>query len=829
MLNERSFSMIMVLASHDSPFGKVLLSMLRIEKAAVLGAGTMGAQIAAHLANAGVPVLLLDIPPRELTPEEQAKGLTLESKEVRNRIARTGLEAAKKARPAAFFTPERASLVTIGNFDDDLGQLKNCDLIIEAIVENLEIKRKLYERVEEHRKARAVVASNTSGIPIGQLAEGRSEDFKAHFLGIHFFNPPRYLQLVELIRTEWTKPEVSCAVYGFLDQRLGKGVVPAKDRPNFIANRIGTFGAMDTIKTMLADGYSIEEVDKMTGVAVGRPKSATFRTFDLVGLDVFTHVVANLHDALPEDEERETFVAPEFLKQMIGRGILGNKTKGGFYKKQKGEGEKQEIWTLDTASLEYKPAQKIKLPALDMAKNIEATPERIKALVWGKDRVGAFLWKTISRTLRYAANRIPEIADTVVEVDRAMKWGFGWELGVFEVWDAIGVEKSVARMKEEGQTIPANVERMLEAGATSFYKNENGQQFYFDFNTNNYAPVNEQPGVIVLKSVKDRTGVIKKNAGASLLDIGDGVACLEFHSKMNAIGGDTLQMLKASLAEVEKNFVGLVVGNQGTNFCVGANIMLMLLEAQEENWEELDMMVRVFQNATMSLRYSAKPVVVAPFQMVFGGGCEMVLHADRVRAAAETYIGLVEVGVGIIPAGGGTKEMLLRALDSIPKSANDVDPFPFIKRAFETIALAKVATSAEEARALGFLGADDTISMNRDRLIADAKQEVLALAKTGYTKPQQRTDILAMGQPALSTLKLGIHQMKRGGFISEHDALIGEKLAQILTGGDLNHPTRVSEQYLLDLEREAFLSLVSQRKTQERIAHMLKTGKPLRN
>jgi 3-hydroxyacyl-CoA dehydrogenase len=803
--------------------------MLRIEKAAVLGAGTMGAQIAAHLANAGVPVVLLDIPPRELTPEEQARGLTLESREVRNRIARAGLEGAKKARPAAFFVPERASLVSIGNFDDDMGQLKNCDLIIEAIVENLEIKRKLYERVEEHRRAGSVVASNTSGIPISQLAEGRSEDFRAHFLGIHFFNPPRYLQLVELIRTQWTKPEISCAVYGFLDQRLGKGVVPAKDRPNFIANRIGTFGAMHTIRTMLEDGYSIEEVDKMTGVAVGRPKSATFRTFDLVGLDVFTHVVSNLYDALTEDEERETFVAPEFLKQMIGRGILGNKTKGGFYRKQKGEGEKQEIWTLDTASLEYRPSQKVKLPALDMAKNIEATPERIKALVWGKDRVGAFLWKTISRTLRYAANRIPEIADTVVEVDRAMKWGFGWELGVFEVWDAIGVEKSVARMKEEGQAIPSNVERMLDAGATSFYKNENGQQSYFDFTTNSYAQLSEQPGVILLKSVKDRTGVIKKNAGASLVDIGEGVACLEFHSKMNAIGGDTLQMLKASLAEVEKNFLGLVVGNQGTNFCVGANIMLMLLEAQEENWEELDMMVRVFQNSTMSLRYSAKPVVVAPFQMVFGGGCEMVLHADRVRAAAETYIGLVEVGVGIIPAGGGTKELLVRALDSIPKGTDDVDPFPFVKRAFETIALAKVATSAEEARSLGFLSEDDTISMNRERLIADAKQEVLALAKTGYTKPQPRTDILAMGQPALSTLKLGIHQMKRGGFISEHDALIGEKLAHILTGGDLNHPTRVSEQHLLDLEREAFLSLVSQRKTQERLAHMLKTGKPLRN
>lgn len=802
---------------------------MRIEKAAVLGAGTMGAQIAAHLANAGVPTLLLDIVPRELTPEEQKKGLTLESKEVRNRISRAGLEAARKARPAAFFTSDTAALVTVGNFDDDLNKLKDRDLIVEAVVENLDIKRQLYERVEQTRRPGSIVASNTSGIPIRLLAEGRSEDFRAHFLGVHFFNPPRYLHLVELIRTEWTKPEIACFLFGFLDQRLGKGVVPAKDRPNFIANRIGTFGALLTIKTMIEDGYSIEEVDKLTGPAVGRPKTATFRTFDLVGLDVFSHVIKNLYEALPDDDQREMFVAPEFLTGMVARGFLGNKTKGGFYKKQKGDGDQPEIWTLETASLEYRPSQKVKLPTLEMVKNIEETSERIKTLVWSKDRSGAFLWKTLSGTLRYAAARIPEIADTVVEVDRAMRWGFNWELGPFEVWDAIGVEKSLTRMKEDGQKMPANVEAMLAAGAGSFYKKENGQQFYFDFVSGQYVPLADPPGVTILKSLKERSGVIKKNSGASLIDLGDGVACLEFHSKMNAIGGDTLQMVKQSLAEVEKNFVGLVVGNQGANFCVGANLMLMLMEAQEENWEELDMMGRVFQGATMSLRYSPKPVVVAPFNMVFGGGCEMVLHADRVRAAAETYIGLVEVGVGIIPAGGGTKEMLVRVLDSIPKNVDDADPFPFVKRAFETIALAKVATSAEEARTYGFLGSDDAISMNGDRLIADAKQEVLALAATGYVQPQQRTDILALGSPALATLKLGIHQMKRGGYISDHDALIGEKLARILTGGDLNHPTRVSEQYLLDLEREAFLSLVGERKTQERIGHMLKTSKPLRN
>ncbi|HZI17530.1 MAG TPA: 3-hydroxyacyl-CoA dehydrogenase NAD-binding domain-containing protein [Pyrinomonadaceae bacterium] len=803
--------------------------MIRFDKAAVLGAGMMGAQIAAHLANAGIPTLLLDIAPRELTAEEEARGLSPDSKEVRSRVARAGLEAAKKAKPAAFFTAERASLVGVGNLDDDLARVKDCDLIVEAVVENLEIKRALYERVEKFRRPGSVVASNTSGIPIRHLAEGRSEDFRAHFLGVHFFNPPRYLHLVELIPTEWTKPEVSCAVYGFLDRRLGKGVVPAKDRPNFVANRVGTYGAMVTLQAMLEDGYTIEEVDKLTGPALGRPKSATFRTFDIVGIDVLTHVARNLYEAVAEDEEREVFRVPEFVSRMAERGMLGSKTKGGFYRKQKGAEGKDEIWTLEYSSLEYRPQQKAKLPSLDAAKNVEDTRERTRSLFWGKDRAGQFLWKTMSRVFAYAANRVPEIADTVVEVDRAMRWGFGWELGVFETWDAVGVEKVVARMREEGRAVPPNVERMLAAGAASFYKSEGGQEFYFDFAAGSYAPVTPLDGAVVLKSVRERTGVIKKNAGASLIDIGDGVACLEFHSKMNSIGGDTLQMLKFALSEVERNFLGLVVGNQGQNFSVGANLMLVLLSAQEEDWDELDLAIRAFQQATMSLRYSAKPVVVAPFQMTFGGGCEMTLHADRVRASAETYIGLVEVGVGLIPAGGGTKEMTVRALDAARRGAAEADPFPFIKTAFETVAMAKVATSAEEARGLGFLREGDSYSMNADRLVADAKQEVIALAAAGYVRPAERTDIRALGSSALSTLKLGIHQMRRGGYISDYDALIGEKLARVMTGGDLNHETTVSEQYLLDLEREAFLSLCGQRRTQERIAHMLKTGKPLRN
>ena len=803
--------------------------MLRIEKAAVLGAGTMGAQIAAHLANAGIPTLLLDVAPKEPTAEEHARGLTLESKEVRDRVARAGLEAAKKAKPAPFFTAEAAALVSVGNFDDDLPRIKDCDIVIEAVVENLDIKRKLFERVERFRKPGSVVASNTSGIPIRQIAEGFSEDFRAHFLGTHFFNPPRYLHLVELIRTEWTRPEVSCAVYGFLDKRLGKGVVVAKDRPNFIANRIGTYGALVTLRTLSEDGYTIEEVDKITGPALGRPKSATFRTFDIVGLDVLAHVARNLYEAVPEDEDRETYRLPEFVERMVNQGILGDKTKGGFYQMRKGEGGQKDLWTLDVATLEYRPRAAAKLPSLDAAKNIEDTRARVKSLFWGKDRVAEFMWKTSSRVFTYAANRIPEIADTVVEVDRAMKWGFGWELGVFEAWDAVGVEQVAAKLKEEGREVPANVQKMLDAGAASFYKTEGGQEFYFDFASGEYKPVAETPGVVVLKSLKDRTAVIKRNAGASLLDLGDGVACLEFHSKMNSIGGDTLQMLKTALSEVEKNFVGLVVGNQGPNFSVGANLMLVLLGAQEEDWDEIDLGVRAFQQATMSLRYSPKPVVVAPHQMTFGGGCEMTLHADRARAAAETYIGLVEVGVGLIPAGGGTKEMTVRALDSIPPGVTEADPFPFVKRAFETVATAKVATSAAEAKALGFLRDEDSYSMNADRLIADAKQDVLALASGGYAPPRPRADVLALGNSALSTVKLGIHQLKRGGFISDYDAVIGEKLAKVLTGGDLNHETRVSEQYLLDLEREAFLSLCGQRQTQERIAHMLKTGKPLRN
>ncbi|MFN2501196.1 MAG: 3-hydroxyacyl-CoA dehydrogenase/enoyl-CoA hydratase family protein [Pyrinomonadaceae bacterium] len=801
---------------------------MNIAKAAVLGAGTMGAGIAAHLTNADIPTLLLDIAPTELTADEEKRGLTLETPAVRNRIVNSLFEAAKKLKPAPFMLAENAGLVSTGNFSDDMAKLGDCDLVVEAVVEKLEIKQAILAEVEKYRKPGAVIASNTSGIPIDSIAESFSDDFKSHFLGIHFFNPPRYMKLVEIIPGSKTSGDVACKIAGFLDQRLGKGVVLAKDRPNFIANRIGVFGMMATIHQMITMGFTPTEVDQMTGKAIGHAKSGTFRTSDLVGLDVTAHVTNNLYPAVPDDEDREVFRLPELIQTLHDRKLLGDKTGGGFFKKSKDAEGNRQILELDLETFEYKPQQKTKFPSIEAAKAIEETPNRVKTLVWGDDRVGEFLWKTHSRVARYAANRIPEIADTIVEVDNAIKWGFGWEIGVFEAWDAIGVPESVERMRGEGQPIPANVERMLASGATSFYKKENADDFFYDLVAEEYKQMPKRPGVLVLKSVKDRTGVIKSNPGASLIDIGDGVACLEFHSKMNSLGGDTVSMMNYALDEVEKNFRGLVVGNQGGNFSAGANIMLLLLAAQEEEWDDINLMVRALQNAVMRLRYSAKPVVTAPYGLTLGGGCEIAMHGNKVRAAGETYIGLVEVGVGLIPAGGGTKEMTMRAMEAAAK-APDADPLAFLKKTFETIGMGKVATSAQEARSWGYLRDSDSISMNGDRLIQDAKQEVLNFDAAGYIPPVERTDILAVGESAQAAMKLALHMMKQGGFISDHDALIGRKLAKVMSGGDLNHETNVSERYLLDLEREAFVSLCSERKTQERIAAMLKTGKPLRN
>jgi 3-hydroxyacyl-CoA dehydrogenase len=808
--------------------GSMHTATMTVRKAAVLGAGTMGAGIAAHLANAGIQTHLLDIAPKELTPDEEKKGLTLKSPAVRNRIVNSLFEAAKKLKPAPYMLADNAKLIRLGNFEDDIAKIKECDLVIEAVVENLEIKHKLFAEVEKHRKPGAVIATNTSGIPIDEIAEPFSDDFKQHFLGIHFFNPPRYMKLVEVIPGTETSGEIACKISGFLDRQLGKGVVPAKDRPNFIANRIGTFGMMATVHEMLSMGFTPTEVDQMTGKAIGHASSATFRTSDLVGLDVLAHVNKNLYPAIPEDEDREVFQIPELIERMLEAKRLGDKTKGGFYKKSKDAEGKTQILELDLETFEYKPQQKSKFPSLGAAKQIEDLPKRLKTLVWGEDRVGEFLWKTMSRTFRYSANRIPEIADTIVEVDNAIKWGFGWEIGVFESWDAVGVAESLERMRSDGQAVPESVEKMLLSGATSFYKSENGDRFYYDLVGGGYKAMPERPGVLLLKSVKDRTGVIKSNPGASLIDIGDGVACLEFHSKMNSIGADTVGMMNFALDEVERNFKGLVVGNQGGNFSAGANIMMLLLAAQEEEWDDINMMVAGLQRAVMRLRYSPKPVVTAPYGLTLGGGCEISIHGNRVRAAAETYIGLVEVGVGVIPAGGGTKEMTMRAMDAAQK-VPDADPLSFLKKTFEMIGMGKVATSAQEARAWGFLRDVDSISMNGDRLIADAKQEVLALDAAGFTAPVPREDVYVMGEVGLAAMKLALHMMKQGGFISDHDQLIGHKLAYVMSGGNMNHSAHVSEQYLLDLEREAFLSLCGERRTQERIAAMLKTGKPLRN
>lgn len=802
------------------------MSSRRIEKVAVLGAGTMGAQIAAHLANAGVEVLLLDVVPRELTKQESAAGLTLESTQVRDRVARAGLEAAKKLKPNPFFASSAAFLIATGNFEDHLEKLSGVDWIVEAVVENREIKRDLYAKVERYRKPGTIVSSNTSGIPIQELGANASDDFRRHFLGTHFFNPPRYLKLVEFIATRETSLEATNTLAEFCDRRLGKGIVYAKDTPNFIANRIAAFSSLNAMRLMVEGGYTVEEIDALTGPLIGRPKSASFRTSDIVGLDVSLFVAENLYRAVPEDERRDVLVPPDFLREMVERGWLGNKTGQGFYKEQKGKGGATEYWVLDYKTMEYAPPRKVDFASVAAARAIEETAERVRTLVYGKDRAAEFLWKMTSQNLVYTANRVPEISDDILNIDNAVRWGFGHQFGPFELWDAIGVEKSVERMAAEGLTAPPLVKALLASGKKSFYDRREGRPFYFDVATAEHREVPPAPGVIVLRSLKDREKVVRSNASASLIDIGDGVACLEFHSKMNSIGADTISMMNYALKEGGEAFDALVVANQGENFSVGANLMLLLLGAQEGEWDEIAASIRQFQNANMALRYSPKPVVVAPHGMALGGGCEVTMHGDRARAAGETYLGLVEVGVGLIPGGGGVKEMVLRAVeDAVP----DEDLFPRIKRVSETIAMARVSTSALEARELGFLHEADSITMNRDRLIEDAKQTALAMAREGYVQPHPRNDIPVLGEPALAAIKLAIHMMIKGGFISEYDGHVARKLAYVITGGGLSRKTNVSEQYLLDLEREAFVSLCGERKTQERMQHMLKTGKPLRN
>ncbi len=802
--------------------------MRDIRKVAVLGAGTMGARIAAHFTNAAVPCRLLDIVPNALTREEQAKGLTLASSTVRNRIARAGLDVALKSRPAAFFIPESARLITVGNFEDDLAGLKDCDWIIEAVTEDLAVKRALLEKVQAVRSPGAIVSSNTSGISVASICAGFGDDFRRHFLGTHFFNPPRYLHLLEIIPTSETLREVTEAISRFGDLVLGKGIVMAKDTPNFIANRIGTFGTLCTLRIMQEDGYTIEEIDALTGPALGMPKSATFRTLDIVGLDVLAYVVKNLCASLPQDERRAMFEPPAFIVRMIQRGLLGEKTGQGFYKKVKDKGE-SEILTLDLATFEYRARKRAAFPSLDMARNVDDLRERVRMLFAAPDRAGQFYRKLFSATFHYAARRVPEIAGDIVSIDNAMKWGFGWEMGPFELWDAWGVERTMEDWTKENLPLPPLVEKLRAAPGKSFYVRDGGTTSYFDWATAGHRPLPERPGVVLLPELKARQKEVKRNAGASLIDLGDGVVCLEFHSKMNALGGDTVQMIHAGLKSLGENFDAMVIGNQAANFCVGFNLMLILAAIQEGDWDEIHHAVRSFQNATMTLKYAPKPVVAAPFGMTLGGGAEICLHAARVRASAETYMGLVETGVGLIPAGGGTKEMLLRALDSVPADP-DADPFTYVKEVFLNLGMAKASTSADDARKLGYLNARDSISMNRDRVIADAKQVALDLVRLGYRAPQPRADIRALGQPAFAKMKLGLHLMRRAEFISDYDLVVGTQLAKVLSGGgEFTSPQTVSEQYLLDLEREAFVSLCGQKKTLERVQFTLKKGKPLRN
>jgi 3-hydroxyacyl-CoA dehydrogenase len=798
----------------------------RIEKVAVLGAGTMGARIAAHLANAGIPSYLLDIVPAQPTPEEEKQGLALSDPRVRNRIVNAGLDAAKKSRPAAFFTPDRARLITAGNFEDNLAWCGQADWIIEVVAERLDIKRSLLERVEQHRRPGTIVTTNTSGLPIRMIAEGRSEDFQQHWCGTHFFNPPRYMKLVELIPGPATKREVLDALAEVCDRQLGKGVVVAKDTPNFIANRIGTFSMLNALRLMQELEMTIEEVDACTGPAVGWPKSATFRTADLVGIDVLAHVVGNIYENAVDDESRERYRLPAFIEEMMKRGWLGEKSGSGFYKRT-GKGEEKRIFTLDWQKLEYRERQKAKFGSIEAGKTIEDTRERLQALLAAGDKASKFLWGGISEMCLYAARRVPEIADTIVDVDRAMRWGFAWELGPFEIWDAIGVEAMAQRLEKEGKALPGLVTKLLASGKKAFYEASAGTTSYFDLASGAHRPVAEPPGVIILKAEKDRTKVAARNAGASLVDIGDGVVCCEFHSKMNAIGGDTIQMLHAGVARLGTEFDAMVVANQAAHFCVGANILMLLMYAQEQEWEEIHFAVRAFQNVNQALKYAPRPVVIAPQGMALGGGCEISLHGARIHAAAEAYIGLVETGVGLIPAGGGCKEMLIRANERAA-GADDLNLSYALRPVFENIAMAKVGTSVEESRALGYLRASDAVSMNRDRLVADAKQTALGLVRAGY-RPPAPPEIRVLGEQFLALAKLAVHQMVRGEFASAYDGVVARKLAHVLAGGALSAAQTVSEQYVLDLEREAFVSLCGERKTQERIAHTLKTGKPLRN
>ncbi len=699
------------------------------------------------------------------------------------------------------------------------------DWIVEVVVENLKIKQDLFRKVAAERKPGTIVSSNTSGIPIKDICSEMDLEFKQHFLGTHFFNPPRYMKLLEIIPIQETLPEVVQFMADFGERVLGKGIVYAKDSPNFIANRIGIFGMLYLMKVMVENGYSIEEVDAITGPAMGRPRSAAFGTTDLVGLDTFAHVAKNLYDNATQDERREVFKVPDFVQKMIEKNWLGNKTGQGFYKRVKSEAGKEKL-VLDYKTMDYRPSQKVKYPSLDAAKAASG-PAKAKALIYADDRAGQFAWKITSESLLYAAQRIPEIADDVYNVDNAMKWGFNWDAGSFEAWDALGVEESVARMRKEGKKIPALVETLLAKGKKSFYLKKDGERYFFDLNTGDYKKIPEKPEIILLPSLKERQKVVKSNAGATLLDLGDGVACLEFHTFMNALGQEIIEMIHESLKIVDKDFVGMVIGNHAERFSIGANLLVVVGEIVKSNWAGIDAGIKAFQDTMMAMKYSEKPIVAAPHGLTLGGGCEVCLSSHRVVAALETYMGQVEIGVGLLPGAAGNKEVYIRCIEGIPEGVS-VDLLPFLRKAFENIAMAKVSTSAEEARKLGFLRPTDKVIANLDHLLYHAKENVLAMVKEGFKPPRPKL-IPVAGEGGRAAIKYMVNTMSKGGFVTEYEEFIAGKLAYILTGGDVLSGALVTEQHLLDLEREAFVSLCGEKKTQERITHMLKTNKPLRN
>ncbi|MCZ4224949.1 3-hydroxyacyl-CoA dehydrogenase/enoyl-CoA hydratase family protein [Pedobacter rhodius] len=797
-----------------------------INKVAVLGSGIMGSRIACHFANIGVEVLLLDIAPKELSPEEQAKGLTLDKPAVKNRIVNTALQTAVKTNPSPVYSKKVLNKIKTGNFDDDMAKIAGFDWVIEVVVENLDIKKKVFEQVEQFRKPGTLITSNTSGIPIHLMAEGRSEDFKAHFCGTHFFNPPRYLKLLEIIPTPYTKPEIVDFLMHYGDKFLGKTTVLCKDTPAFIANRVGVYSIMALLHLVEKLDLTVEEVDKFTGPALGRPKSATFRTSDVVGLDTMIKVAKGLYDNCPDDKAHELFKLPEYVKKMEENKWLGDKTKQGFYKKTKTADGKTEILALDLKTLAYKPQQKVKSTTLEMTKPVENLRERMKIFAKGKDKAGELFRHSSFGLFEYVSDRIPEISDELYRIDDAMRAGFGWELGPFELWDAVGVKEAIEGMEQYGNKAAAWVHEMLDAGNTAFYKVEGGVKKYYDIPTKSYKALPGTDDFIILDNIRENK-TLWKNSGVSIIDLGDGILNVEFHTKMNTIGGDVISGINKAIDMAEKDYRGLVIGNDGANFSAGANVGMIFMMAVEQEWDELNMAIRMFQNTSMRIRYSSIPVVVAPHNLTLGGGCEFSLHADHVQLSAETYMGLVEFGVGVIPGGGGTKEFALRASDEYK---DDQIVQNALKDRFLTIGMAKVSTSGYEAYELGYLQKDKfSISMNRNRLLADAKAKAIELAEAGYTKPVQRTDIKVLGKQGLGIVYAGANSMYAGHFISEHDKKISEKLGYVMCGGDLSAPTEVSEQYLLDLEREAFLSLAGERKSLERIQSIITKGKPLRN